>query len=234
MGRAKKRRRRTNLAAPEPIDELLERAGENRFAKRRAPIPSHEWRAAVGPRIADRAVPFTLERGVLVVKVATSVWANELQLLAPTLLGRLKERGIAVTSLRFRVGPLDVVDRPPERRSARAVPSKATLDPTLRHVLGGVTDNELRRVIERAASANLAWQSFVDPRKDAASAGARPASAARDPRRQEPTARNVSEAPRGARDPRAAGRESAPPGRTSGDPDEAPRGTRGAGSGRRS
>lgn len=220
MGRAKKRRRRTNLAHPEPIDELLERAGENRFAKRRAPIPNQEWRAAVGPRIADRAVPFSLERGVLVVKVATSVWANELQLLAPTLLGRLRERGIAVDSLRFRVGPLDVVDRPPERRSARAVPSKAPLDPTLRTVLGDVADDELRRVLERAASANLAWQSFVHPK-------GRPAKSAGAPR-------SFSEAPRDARAPRAAGRESAPPARTAANPDEAPRGTPGAGSDRRS
>lgn len=218
MGRAKKRRRRTNLARPEPIDELLERAGENRFAKRRAPIPNHEWRAAVGPRIADRALPFSLERGVLVVKVATSVWANELQLLAPTLLGRLKERGISVESLRFRVGPLDVVDRPPERRSARVVPSKAPLDASLRTVLGDVEDDELRRVLERAASANLAWQSYVTP--------ATPRSA-RSPR-------SATEATRDARAPRAAGRESAPPGRNAANPDEAPRGTRGAGSDRRS
>src|SRR4051812_23820804 len=107
MGARGRKKQRRKLAAPEPMEELLDRAGEDRFAKKRVPIPVREWRAAVGPRIADRARPWTLERGVLVVKVATSVWANELQLLAPELIARLRARGFAVDSLRFRVGALD-------------------------------------------------------------------------------------------------------------------------------
>ena len=78
MARSAKRRRRRNLDAPESIEDLLDRAGEDRFAKRRPPIPMREWKVIVGPRIADRAHPITLERGILLVKVTTSVWANEL------------------------------------------------------------------------------------------------------------------------------------------------------------
>ena len=44
-----KKRRRKNLDAPEPLEELLDRAGEDRFAKKRVPNPVREWRAAVGP-----------------------------------------------------------------------------------------------------------------------------------------------------------------------------------------
>ncbi len=102
-----KRTKRRRLEAPEPLEEVLERAGENRFARKQLPIPLAEWRKAVGPRIADRARPVALERGVLVVKVVTSVWANELSMLAPQLIVKLAERGLEVKSLRFRVGPLE-------------------------------------------------------------------------------------------------------------------------------
>lgn len=183
--RGRKRNRR-KLDAPEAIDELLDRAGEDRFAKKRVPIPVREWRAAVGPRIADRARPWTLERGVLVVKVATSVWANELSMLAPELIARLKQRGFAVEQLRFKVGALDQADRPPERRTYRKVPPPKPLAPELRAQVAQVKDDGLRSVIEAAARANLAWQEFVAP---------------------------PSAAPPSARDPRAAGRGSVPPAR---------------------
>src|SRR4029078_1347072 len=111
MARSAKRRRRKPSAAREPMEHLLDRAGEDRFARRRPPIPMREWKIVVGPRIADRAHPITLERGILLVKVPTSVWANELQMLAPELVARLRARGHAVDQLRFRVGPLDLADR---------------------------------------------------------------------------------------------------------------------------
>lgn len=203
-GRRKKKRR--TLDAPEPLEELLDRAGEDRFAKKRLPIPVREWRAAVGPRIADRARPWTLERGVLTVRVATSVWANELQMLAPELIVRLKQRGFAVEQLRFRVGALDQNERPPERRAFRKVPPPKPLAPELRADVARVADAGLRRVIEAAASANLAWQEFVAA----------------------PT-----EAPRGARDPRAAGTRSARPDHNAAGSDAASPRTSGGGGDRR-
>lgn len=221
MTRESKRRRRKNLVSPEPIEDLLARAGEDRFSKRRAPIPPREWRAALGPRIADRAQPMSLERGVLVVKVATSVWANELQMLAPELIARLKERGFNVESLRFRTGSLDVVERPPERRTARAVPPRIPLDPSLRAVVAAVPDAELRDTLEQAARANLAWQSFVGRTTSDANANANA------------NAKSASGAPRDARAPRGAGRESAPPDRSAPGSSEASPGTREGGSYRR-
>lgn len=178
-----KRRRRRSLDAPEALEGVLDRAGENRFAKKKLPIPLAEWRAAVGPRIAERARPVAIERGVLVVKVATSVWANELQMLAPELILRLKQRGFAIEHLKFRVGPLDHVDRPPERRAFRKVPPPAPLEPELQREVAKIADDGLRASIEAAARANLAWQKFVDP---------------------------ANEAQRAARGPRDAGRETAP------------------------
>ncbi len=212
MARSSKRRRRKNLVAPEPMEDLLDRAGEDRFARRRSPIPMREWKQAVGPRIADRAHPLLLERGVLLVKVTTSVWANELQMLAPELVARLKLRGYGVETLRFRVGPLDLPERPPERRAYRKVPAPVPLEPELRASIAQVPDADLRAVIERAASANLAWQSFVSPSNDATRA---------------------SEARRDARAPRAAGTGTAPPVRTEEGSGEASPRSRGDGSSRR-
>ncbi len=163
MARSAKRRRRKNLLAPESLETLLERAGEDRFARKRSPVPMKEWKVIVGLRIADRAHPVTLERGILLIKVTTSVWANELQMLAPELVARLRIRGYAVDQLRFRVGPLDMPDRPPERRATRKVPPPVALSLELKASIAKVADPELRAVIAGAASANLAWQDFVAP-----------------------------------------------------------------------
>ena len=213
----RKRFKRRRLDAPEPLEAVLERAGENRFARKQLPIPLAHWRAAVGPRIADRARPIALERGVLVVKVVTSVWANELSMLAPQIIKKLAEPapngspGIEVKSLRFRVGPLDVIEGIPQQRDYRRVPPPATLAPDLQRSLANVEDDELRGLIERAARQNLAWQTAPKVTTNAA----------------------VSEGPPASRAPRDAGRGTAPPDRSWEDSSEASPRSSGGGSGRR-
>lgn len=200
------RRRRRRLEAPEPLEEVLARAGENRFARRPLPIPLAAWRAAVGPRIADRARPIALDRGTLVVKVVTSVWANELSMLAPELIGKLAEHGFEVKALRFRVGPPDVIDGIPQRREYRRVPPPSPLAPELERSLTRVEDDELRAAIERAARANLAWQA-APAAKDAVSGGRRGAPAPRCAERgSAPPAR--SEGGSGGASPRSSGGDS--------------------------
>lgn len=178
-------KKRGHHSAPESIDLVLDRAGENRFAKYRPPISARVWRDAVGPRIADRAEPVSLERGVLVVKVATSVWASELSLLCEPIMVRLRAKRIEVTELKFRVGVIEPLTKPPERRVSRAVPAPAALPPELALELKNVGDLDLRETIALAARANLAWQTHV----------AEPA---------------LSEGPRAARAPRSAETESDP------------------------
>ena len=60
-----RRRRRPVLKTPEPLEGVLARAGEDRFARRRLPIARRVWVECVGARIADRAEPIFLDRGVL-------------------------------------------------------------------------------------------------------------------------------------------------------------------------
>lgn len=178
------------------MGDLLERAGEDRFARRRSPIPMKEWKIAVGPRIADRAHPVSLDRGSLLLKVTTSAWANELQMLAPEFVARLRALGYGVDQLRFRIGPLDLPERPPERRTTHIVPAPVALSPELSSVIATLADSELRTVIEQAASANLAWQDFVAPAREGSA--------------RTSTKTTINEAPRGAQVPRDAETETAP------------------------
>jgi hypothetical protein len=185
-----RRPRRESLHAPESLEVILERAGESRFARVRPPMAARVWREAVGARIADRAKPVSLWDGVLVLRVPSSVWAHELSLLADEVCARLRERGVEARELRFRVGALPAVDRPPERRVARAVPASFPVPPELAHTLDGVADDALRAAIARAAEANLAWQSATRPA---------------------PPDTPVTEARRAARAPRASAGGTAPP-----------------------
>lgn len=210
---SRKRNRRVRLDAPEPLEELLDRVGEHRFARKQLPIPLARWRAAVGPRIADRARPVAIERGLLIVKVVTSVWANELAMLAPQILEKLAKPSnlgpaLDIKGLRFRVGPLEVTEGIQQRRNYRQVPAPAVLAPELEQSLERIEDDDLRKLIERAARSNLAWQTA--PKKTA-----------------------VSAAPRGARAPRGAGEGTSPQDRSAEGSDAASRGTPGADSYRR-
>jgi hypothetical protein len=205
-----KRRRREALAAPESLEVILERAGENRFACVRPPIPAKVWREAVGARIAERARPVSLWSGVLVLRVPSSVWAHELSLLAGEVCSRLQERGIDARELRFRVGAVPAVDRPPERRVARAVPASFPVPGELARTIDGVPDDALREAIARAAEANLAWQTVAKPAPQG----------------------NVSEARRAARAPRGAGAGTSPPDRTPPASPEGPPRNRGGARGR--
>src|SRR5580692_10528044 len=120
-------RRRPNLRMPESIDVTIDQATGPSAPWSRACIRERTWREAVGGRIADRARPVELNRGILRVRVATSVWASELSLLSEQILVRLRERNIPVTDLRFHVGPIERYGGPSEPKHRRAVPSSVAL-----------------------------------------------------------------------------------------------------------
>jgi hypothetical protein len=195
------RRFRPKLKAPEALGGVLARAGDDRFAPNRAPIAPHVWAAAVGGRIAERTKPIAIEGGVLLVRAATSAWASELSLLSDALLARLRQHGVKVKALRFRVGAIDPPERPTEIRRAR-VPAPAPLDPELARSIARVEDPDLRAVIDAAARANLGWRAFNEPAAPSAER-------------------------RAARAPRDAGTENDPPGRAGSSGRGAGRGTRG-------
>ena len=194
--------RRPVLRAPEPIAGVLGRAAREGVRGGKHNISMQDWEAAVGARIAERAQPIELDRGTLIVRVATSVWASELSLLATPILERLAARGLEVRALRYRVGAVEAPRNEKGFRASRAVPSPLPLPNELVGALASVGDEDLRSIIAEAAQANLAWQAYVgpgksDPATSAASRAARvPQSAERG---SDPPARTPAGAPGGAR-----------------------------------
>lgn len=160
-GRVSRRGRRPSLRSPESIGGVLGRTGEGHAGRGTESISMREWEAAVGARIAERAQPIELSRGTLTVRVATSVWASELSLLAAPILERLVAAGHAVTALRYRVGHIEPTPRPASLRVTRVAPPMAALPSALVGTIAAIEDEELRGVVAGAARANLAWQAYV-------------------------------------------------------------------------
>lgn len=117
------------------------------------------WPDAVGPSIAANAWPARVSRdGTLNVATSSSAWAYELGLLEADIRGRLEAAlGVAPPKVRFAPGPL------PEPASDDPVESeKRRPNVTAQHVQAGeelaatVEDENLRKVVARAAAASLA------------------------------------------------------------------------------
>ena len=187
---------------------MLGRSEPSAPASLRPNVSKHDWLAAVGPRIAERAEPIEIDRGTLIVRVATSVWASELSLLAIPIKARLAERGVVVSALRYRVGPIEAPVRPTALRETRIVPAPLPLPEALGADLDRVGDEELRAVITEAARANLAWQAYTGNAHDL-------------PTRPDGLPRSATS--RAARVPRSAGTGSGPPDQTPGAAPGAPR-----------
>lgn len=106
------------------------------------------------PGFSDRTRPGRLERGTLLVRVASAVWAQELSLLSDDLIGRLRASGLAVDTLRFRVERLE--PRPRVVAPRAPAPPPAPLPADLESRLAEVDDPELRAAIAQAAGYSLA------------------------------------------------------------------------------
>jgi hypothetical protein len=117
------------------------------------------WSRSVPPRILEHARPVRLTRGVLIVHVSSSVWANELHYLTDDLLSRLREHAptAGIEKIRFQVGPLPEL---PKRQQPAPPPPEpvrlASLPEELGRALSRVEDDALRKAITEAATTSLA------------------------------------------------------------------------------
>ncbi len=119
-----------------------------------SPIPQGVWEAALGTRIARRAEPVRIDKGVLFVRVTSAAWANELALLAADILSQLRERGVEADSLRFSVGVLKT-PQPPREPPKVAAPRDARLPRSLEPLVSRVADDALRAAVADAAAKSL-------------------------------------------------------------------------------
>jgi hypothetical protein len=114
---------------------------------------------SVPPRILDHARPVRLTRGVLIVHVSSSVWANELHYLSDDLMGRLREHAptAGIQKIRFQVGPLPDIPKRPAPPPPPPEPVRlASLPEELGRALSRVEDDALRKAITEAARTSLA------------------------------------------------------------------------------
>ena len=126
------------------------------------------WPDAVGAAIARNAWPARIARDrTLHVTTASSAWAFELQQLAPSILDRLRAavpEPAAPAALRFVPGPLPALASPSDPAVSRN--SRGGLDLTSEEkamgeqVASGITDEELRALVARAAAASLSRRSM--------------------------------------------------------------------------
>ncbi|HXM38820.1 MAG TPA: DUF721 domain-containing protein [Gemmatimonadales bacterium] len=81
-------KRNRPIAVGEALDGYLKRAGLARRVGQAQVIP--DWPDLVGPQIAAVATPESVTPdGVLFVRVTTSAWMNELQLMTPDIMARI-------------------------------------------------------------------------------------------------------------------------------------------------
>jgi hypothetical protein len=118
------------------------------------------WPAAVGETIARSAWPARVARdGTLHVNTADSVWAFELTNRA----GEIADR-LGVERVRFAPGRLpELAATDPERRPPRPREPSPELLETGEQLAAGIEDENLRKIVARAAAASLARASDGRP-----------------------------------------------------------------------
>lgn len=105
------------------------------------------WAVAVGPDIALQTKPVRLERGTLVVDVATEGWRVQLRGLSPRIVNRLNETvgRKVVEKVVFRLG---LPGKIPPRRAATAQGGGEALDEAQ-----AIADPHLRRIYRQSRGA---------------------------------------------------------------------------------
>lgn len=141
------------------LDTWVERAGLGQAARGASVVI--RWPELVGPGIAGHARAETVERGILTVRVSSSVWATELAAHIPIILERITAAvgdGV-VRDIRFVTGAAggrravsgypgserDTADRRPDRRDLAPVTLSADELDRVRRFADTVADPELAR-----------------------------------------------------------------------------------------
>ncbi|MEO5577350.1 MAG: DUF721 domain-containing protein [Gaiellaceae bacterium] len=118
------------------------------------------WPAAVGETVAKNAWPARVARdGTLHVSTTSATWSFELARLVETILAELRaELGEATPrALRFAPGPVpEPFDERAERAAAAAPEPSAEQRAEAAVLTAGIEDEELRRLVARAAASSLA------------------------------------------------------------------------------
>jgi Protein of unknown function (DUF721). len=156
--------RRKGSPKLEPLGQII-----RKVAKREG-LPLHAadmrllnfWDRAVGPQVAAQTYPEDIRRGILQVRVSSSVWMHQLQFLKEDILRKLHDvmGSDSVKGFRFSIGeiprlaPAPKPDAPP-----REVLGTSLLKPRDRRLIeesvATVADPELRELLKRVMTKDL-------------------------------------------------------------------------------
>ena len=148
-------RRRTQAKKLQHLGDILQMV----LKKRGIPLNlenqriARAWDEAVGARIAAQTRPDTIKRGVLFVKVYSSVWMQQLHFLKQEIIEKVNRTLSAevVSNLYFTIG--DVSLRRPSRRDDGPAPPAHPLRERERKMVdewaASVPDTELRDILKR-------------------------------------------------------------------------------------
>ncbi|HOF04302.1 MAG TPA: DUF721 domain-containing protein [Syntrophales bacterium] len=157
---------------PAPLGEVL----QSLMKKQGVPLTTGDvslrriWNEAVGDQIAAQTAPETVKRGILMVKVSSSVWMHHLQFLKKDILQRFNSlygKG-DVRELKLSLG---VTPAPPANVVPAADPA-AWLDALnardkrlIKESLDAVGDPELRGILRRVMTREISRRRFLEKRK---------------------------------------------------------------------
>ena len=149
------------------IDEILARA----LRKRHVPFRledrrlSEVWGKAVGPQIASQSRPEHLRREILLVKVANSVWMQQLHFLKEEIIGKVNMvmGKPSVKDIRFVIGQLPASPdqgNEPGFRTLLSGPLKERDKKMMDTCLDSLADQELKEIIRRVMTKEITWRRY--------------------------------------------------------------------------
>ncbi len=165
------RRTSADYRKPQPMADILAR-----FMKKRH-IPFYFerndlrrlWDKAVGDLIASQTEPVHLKKGVLHIKVATSIWMHQLQFMKDDIRERFNALSgkPPIQGIKFVLGELTEGGTGAKKPTAPAVwePLSDWVRRTIAESLAVVTDPELRAVLERVMVQEISRRRYLQKRQ---------------------------------------------------------------------
>lgn len=154
------------------IDEILARA----LRKRHVPFRSEDrrlrevWDKAVGPQIASQSRPEHLRREIMLVRVANSVWMQQLHFLKEEIIGKVNNAlgNTSVKDIRFAIGQLPASPHQGHETGFRArstMPLKERDKKMMDTCLDTLADQELKEIVRRVMTKEITWRRSREKRK---------------------------------------------------------------------
>ncbi|NLE47279.1 MAG: DUF721 domain-containing protein [Sandaracinaceae bacterium] len=137
-------RRSLRAGGPAKLGELLEKVYPSKSGY--LEVRAHRaFELALSERIKKNAHPSRIVRDTLYIDVASSAWAHELNMMAPSILAKIRsvDAALPVRALSFRVGPVPKRPAPPARIEYKA-PKAEISDAALAVQIARIRDERAR------------------------------------------------------------------------------------------